>query len=227
MLVTLCGDTAFAGPGGIIKAASYSPIVRIVLAVVVVVLLPLITWLLVKRGLHIRQTRKDLAALAVVHPQYRWLDVKDRVTETFTWVWSAWSTQKMEQASSYTTHWYWQNQQMLLEQWAEQGLENVCRLGRIESITPLFVQHNPANDGERSRLVVVITARVVDYMLDRNTGKVVQGDKKEGALETIWTFMWVDGAWRLNLIEAGTEELTYLFMPNEVPTNLGAATQQA
>jgi hypothetical protein len=226
-VVALCADAAFAGPGGIIKAATRSRPVQIGLVILTILLAPIITWFLVKRAIQIRRTRNDLAALAALHPQYRWLDVKDRVTETFNWVWSAWTQQKMELASAYTTHWYWQNQQLLLDDWAAKGLENVCRVVAISQITPLFVQHVEEGNGERSRLVVDITARVIDYLREKNTGKVVQGDEKEGELETIWTFMWVDGAWRLNLIEAASEEFTYLWMPNEVPANLRAAPQQA
>jgi hypothetical protein len=56
---------------------------------------------------------------------------------------------------------------------------------------------------------------------------VVQGDENEGDLETIWTFLYTDGAWRLHLIEPETQVWSYLGLPNEVPDSLGATPQQA
>src|SRR5262249_3896774 len=104
--------------------------------------------------------------------------------------------------------------------------ENVCRLDHIESITPLFVQHVTSPDGAGSRVVVDIKAKVVDYMQEKATGKVVQGDQKVGELDTVWTFIWEKDAWKLNLIEAGSQEWTYLFTPNELPAATGASAHR-
>ena len=159
-------------------------------------------------------------AIGQTMPQYRWLDINDRATAVFSWVWSAWSQQKMDLTKHHTTSWYWQNQQLQLDEWARNGLTNVCRLIKIETVTPLFVQHNAENGGEGSRVVLDIKARVVDYLEDAQ-GNVVQGDKTEGDLDTVWTLVWNDGDWKLNKIEDGANELTYLFAPNEVPQAVG------
>jgi hypothetical protein len=213
-------SAAWAGPGGLIKAAVMTPLGRIGLLILAVIFSPFILYYLIKRAQQIRKTRKDLAKLTALYPQYRWLDVQDRATATFQWVWSAWGRQKMETASEFTTSWYMQNQQMLLDDWADRGLENVCRLTKIKTIEPLFVQHNEANNGQGSRLVVAISADVVDYMEDKATGKLVEGDKKVGDSSTVWTFVWQDDAWRLNLIQPDTTEMDYLKMPNELPASL-------
>jgi hypothetical protein len=219
----LDAGAAHAGPGGIVKAAARSPFGKVVIGLLVLIFLPIILYYSVKGALQVRKTRRDLAALAGAGlPQYRWLDVKDRVTESFTWMWSAWSRQKLDLVTKYATPWYWSNQQLQLDEWESKGLENVCQLKRIERITPIFVEHRPESEG--SRLVVDIRARVIDYMVDKATGRVVQGDKNEGDLDTVWTFKWEDGAWRLNLIEAGSTEFAYLFEPNVVPdTHPGVA----
>ncbi len=198
--MVLLPDAAWAGPGGIIKAATHTLFGRIILAILTILLAPVIIYYAVKSAIQVRRTRRDLASLSANLPQYRWLDLKDRVTETFQWVWASWSRQKMDQASQYCTHWYWQNQQLMLDQWAEHGLENVCRLNSITSITPLFVQHSSDNNGEGSRIVVDIKAKVVDYMVEKATGNIVKGDQKEGDLDTVWTFVWNYEAWKLNLI---------------------------
>jgi hypothetical protein len=221
-VLCLMADSAWAAPGGLIKAAARTTLGKVVLGILAVVFAPVLIFISIRTQLHIRKTKKDLAMLAARFPQYRWLDVKDRATASFHWVWSAWTQQKMQLASDYTTSWYWQNQQLQLDEWARRGVENVCHVVNLVNIQPIFVQHNEANDGEGSRLVVTINARVVDYLRESSTGKVVQGDTNEGDLETIWTFVWQGGAWRLNLIEDSAHEWSYLFAPNEVPKSLPA-----
>jgi hypothetical protein len=171
--------------------------------------------------------RKDLEALATVYPQYRWLDVKDKTTEIFTWVWSAWSQEKMSLASEHVTHWYWQNQQLLLDQWQRDGLENVCRLDCITNIVPLYVEHFDEENGNGSRLVLEINAKVTDYLKERATGKVIKGDAKTGDLETIWTLIWQDQKWKLNLIEDSSMELSYLGLPSKLPQAIQQANASA
>jgi hypothetical protein len=220
IVVCVAADSAWAAPGGLIKAAARTPFGRIVMGILAIIFAPLIINVSIRTQLSIRKTKKDLALLATRYPQYRWLDAKDRATAAFQWVWSAWTQQKMQLSSEYTTSWYWQNQQLQLDEWARRGVENICHVVKVTSIEPIFVQHNEADDGEGSRLVMTINARVVDYLQEKNTGKVVQGDKSEGELESIWTFLWQNGAWRLNLIEDGAQEWSYLFAPNEVPQAL-------
>jgi len=212
--------SAWAGPGGIVKAAVATPIGRAITLLLAIIFSPIIIYYAIKRAKQIRRTKEDMARLSALYPQYKWLDIKDRATATFQWVWSAWNRQKMEVSSNFTTSWYMQNQQMLLDDWAARGVENVCRIEKIKSIEPLFVQHNEANGGDGSRLVLYISASVVDYVQDIATGKVVQGDKKVSDMQTVWTFVWQENAWQLNLIEPDTMEWSYLAMPNELPSAL-------
>lgn len=213
----LCAAPVWAAPGGIIKAAAKTLVGQIILGILTVIFLPVIVYYSVRSRRSVRRTKSDLTLLAQNYPQYEWLGAKDRIMSTFNWVWSAWAQQKMSIASDFTTSWYWQNQQLQLNDWERRGVENVCHVEKIVSITPIFVQHAAQEDGEGSRLVVSIKAKVVDYLQEKDTGKIVQGDKKSGDLETIWTFLWQEGAWRLNLIEASTEEWNYLFAPNQLP----------
>ena len=216
-LALLVPEAAHAAPGGIIKLAAKSTFGKIAMALLAVVLLPFIVYFSVKSAIQTRRTLADLKLLAATMPQYRWLDAKDRVTEVFQWVWEGWTQHKMSLADGYITPWYRQNQQLQLDQWEREGLENVCRVEKVQSIKPLFVQHNPHNNGEGSRLVVMVTAKVTDYLREKATGHITQGDKSVDELETVWTFKWEEGAWKLNLIEDGQREYEYLFAPNELP----------
>jgi hypothetical protein len=217
----LCGE-AWAGPGGIVKSAARSTVGKILFALLAIVLLPFILYYAVRSAIARKKTKADLARLAQQYPQYRWLDIHDRATAVFSWVWSEWSQGKIDNAKAFCTPWYWQNQQLQLDEWERNGLKNVSRLVKIESISPVFVQHMPNMEG--SRVMVDIKARVIDYLQDAQ-GNVVQGDKAEGDLDTLWTLVWQNtahgGAWMLNKIEEGSNEFEYLFAPNEVPATVG------
>jgi hypothetical protein len=213
-------DVAYAAPGGIIKAASKSLFGRIVAFGLCLILLPIIIWYVVRRTKAIRRTREALATLSNQFPQYRWLEVRDRVTEVFNWTWSAWTQQKMSLAEGHVTHWYMQNQQLQLDDWERRGVENVCHVEKINNIEPIYFSHGA--NGEGARLVLSIIARVVDYLRDKKTGKVVEGDTKPADLETIWTLIYQEGAWRLNLIESSDAEGQYLGMPVEMPAATAA-----
>jgi hypothetical protein len=208
---------AEAAPGGIVKAAAKSPWVQFGIGILLLLFLPVIIWWTAKRWRHINETRKALQALAVHHPQYHHLTLRDRTVDIFQWVWSAWTDQKMSQASNFMTSWYWQNQQLTLDRWAKQGVTNVCEVKKVINMTPIFVQHVQSATCQGSRVVMEIKASVVDYLQD-SSGKVVEGDKKIDELTTIWTLMWDGGEWRLSMIEDEACEGNYIGVPNEVPT---------
>jgi len=227
-------DPAYAGPGGIVKAVTTSFWGQVGLCLLGIILFPLVVWFYILGLKRSKKIRSELTRLAAVYPQYHWLDLRDRATEIYLWVWSAWSQQKMSLASQYTTSWYWQNQQLVLDRWEADGQINICKVDCILSIDPLFIEHREENNCEGSRVVLSIKANVMDYLEDKATGKVVKGDKKCEELETIWTLKWQEGAWRLNLIEPDTQEFEYLGMPSMVPEVLagrsaelpGTSTQQ-
>jgi hypothetical protein len=130
----------------------------------------------------------------------------------------------MEEASAFTTDWYWQNQQLLLDDWKARGLTNICALKKIGQIQPLLVQHNPQNNGEGSRIVVQIDANVIDYLVDES-GQIIEGSKTTKDLRTVWTFLYENGDWKLNRIEENVSVWDYLKLENE--TSLTPSAQQA
>jgi hypothetical protein len=76
-------------------------------------------------------------------------------------------------------------------------------------------------------LVVSITANMKDYLVHRETDKLVEGDQKFKNHETIWSFKLVEGQWRVSNIEAVGCEFDYIFQVKSVPrieeTVLGSA----
>ncbi len=220
----LAGSPVHAGPGGIIVAVEKTWLGRVVTIILIIVLSPIIILDAIQRRRAIKRTMSALNTLSQCLPQYRWLDFTDQVTNAFSWVWSAWSHQKMEEVSAFTTDWYWQNQQLLLDDWKARGVTNICSLNKIGQIKPLLVQHNPQNQGDGSRIVVQIDATVVDYLVDES-GKLMKGSKTPSELRTVWTFLYQGDAWKLNRIDESATVWDYLKLQNE--TTLTASSQQS
>lgn len=216
LLTALAVDPAWAAPGGFIKLAARSTWGKVVFALLVILFLPLILWYGVKRTLLVRRTRKALRQLGQQAPHFDWLPLKERITDVFTWVHSAWDQGKLQLARDYMTEWYRMNQQLQLEKWERDGLRNVTSDVKIKRLTPLHVCHDPAAP-EHDRIVVEIDAQMRDYLVESATGKVVQGDKALGDSSTIWSFVRENGRWVLSNIESDDMGMEYLAEPNRVP----------
>lgn len=209
VLLLAAPDPALAAPGGIIKAAARSTLGKVVLALMVLVFLPLIAWYLARRAVLVRRTRRALQRLGARAPHFAWLPLKERVSEVFAWVHSAWDQGKMDLARDYMTAWYVRNQQLQLDKWERDGLRNVTSDVKIKSLTPLYVSHALVS-GEPDRVVVEIEAEMRDYLVDRASGKVMQGDKTLGTSTTVWSFVHQDGRWLLSNIEPEATAFQYL-----------------
>ena len=90
---------------------------------------------------------------------------------------------------------------------AEQPVKPSTKTAEIASIPP----------------VVEIEAEMRDFMIDKKTGKVVEGDKKLGDVITIWSFVWQNGHWVLNLIETDDMSMEYLTEKSKVYATDGIA----
>jgi hypothetical protein len=210
---------ALAGPGGkIVSAAFRSPWGRVVLAVLVVVLLPLVLYSVVKQWLAERRAQADLKVLARLRPEFDWLTLNDRVLECFHRVHAAWRREDMQEAATWMTDWYWQNQQLAyLDRWEREGLANRCTVNEVKRVRPLRVAcRNEDGQGGGSRVVVAITAELEDYLESRITGHVVEGKKGFTEATTLWTFVLRDGRWLVNNIEPDAMLLTYAGLGNEL-----------
>lgn len=63
---------------------------------------------------------------------------------------------------------------------------------------------------EKNRITVGIDAEMRDYLVDKQTGKVVEGNKPQGEVSTVWSFVWRNNQWMQNLIESDDMEMDYL-----------------
>lgn len=215
LLVTLAVEPALAAPGGLIKAAARTTWGKIVMAGLVLFFLPLITWNLVKGAILVRRARRTLREIGRQVAWFDWLPLKERISEVFGWVHSAWDQRKMELARGYMTEWYARNQQLQLDKWERDGLRNVTSDVRIKGITPLHVNHDPGHP-ERDRVVVEIVAEMRDYLVEQEGGRVVQGDKTLGDSTSVWSFVREGERWVLSNIEPATMAMEYLSEPKRV-----------
>jgi hypothetical protein len=152
-------------------------------------------------------------------PNFEWLRAKARILDCFYWIHSAWKDEDVSKACEYMTDWYWQNRQLVhLDRWHREGLRNVCAVKKIQAICPLlFIHRNDDNAHEGSLLVVSISANMQDYLVCRETDKLVEGERKFKDHETIWTFNLVEGQWRVSNIEAAGCVFDYIIQAKTVP----------
>ncbi len=209
ILLILYADFAMAGPGAIIKEAGKTFWGKVIFIGFALFFAPLIIWFSIKRSILIRKTRKLLNIIAKQDPRYDWMRVKQRVTEVFYWVHSAWDQQKMQLAEAYVSEWYLQNQQLQLDKWRRDGLENIVSDVKIKRMVPVFVSYSSVNS-DKNCIIVEIEAEMRDYLQEINNGKVVQGDKTLGVVTTVWSLIWEEDNWRLNMIEAEETAMDYL-----------------
>ena len=207
ILLLAAADVAIAAPGGAIKAVTQSTLGRIVVLLTCLVSLPLIVWFFARRAMLVRRTRVALSALGQRVPHFAWLPLKERLTEVFGWVHSAWDQGKMDLARDYMTEWYARNQQLQLDKWERDGLRNITSDVRIKRMTPLYMSHGSV---EQDRLVVEIEAEMRDYLVEKATDKIAQGDKALGIQTSVWSFVYENGHWLLSNIEPEDTAFEYL-----------------
>ncbi|MCP5160824.1 MAG: Tim44 domain-containing protein [Hahellaceae bacterium] len=213
-------EPAFAGPGGKIASAVFESFWgKVVLGLLVIIFAPLIIYTLVKEKIAERRARRDLRFMAAYDAQFDWLAVQERVKDCFFRVHSGWEDENLAGVSDWMTSWYWQNQQSVhLNRWKKEGLINICNVKKIVGLKPLlFVHRNQGQEHENSMLVVSITARMQDYLKERASSRIVEGSKRFKEVETVWSFTFEQGSWKVSDIEDGSRSLDYANMVTELP----------
>ena len=212
-------QTVMAGPGGRIADIAFRTFWgRLFLVIAGIILLPLVLFFWIREYRAVKQTTQDLKVLAAKNPAFDWMSLKEQIANVFHQVHSAWRKEDMQRAEEVMTTWYWQNQQMaFLDQWERDGLINHCRVKKIKSIKPLFVCRRGTDQSiEGSRLVVLISAEMEDYLADRKTGKIVEGKEGFNDVETVWTYLFERGNWVVSNIEERDTWYGYARTPNEI-----------
>jgi hypothetical protein len=219
-------DPVYAGPGGAIAKGLFKTWWgKLLMIVLGIILLPLILYIRFREYLSVRKNKKELLRLSTVNKDFRWSNLQKIVKNAFERVYIAWDKENMEEVSSYVSSWYWQNQQLVhLDEWKRNNQKNVCKLHLMGTIKPLHLEITDEDNLEGSRIAFIISADIEDYLIDRDTKKVVYGKKGYQNEEHIWIMEYTEGKWLLDEIRDGSLSLAFAKMGNIIPEVLPRAT---
>lgn len=213
-------EPSWAGPGGKIASTIYDTFWgKVLLIVILLIIWPLVLFNSIKKHFAIRRSLKDISYVSTHNADFNWIDIKQRLQDCFNSVHLNWETEDLSKAGEWMTDWYWQNQQRVhLQRWRMEGLKNICKVKKISSIKPiLFVHRNGSQAHEGSVLIVEFEAVLKDYLQDKNSGKVVEGNRLYKRVRSVWTFKLVDSRWKVNNIEESHVLSTYSGMIKDLP----------
>jgi len=215
-------DPMYAGPGGtVVKAIFKTWWGKVLLSILGIIFLPLTIYVYFREYFAVKNCKKQLLELGKRNKDFSWLNLDKNVRNIFNRVYIAWNNQDLKEASSYISHWYWQNQQLVhLDEWKKENLRNVCKVDGIKSVKPLYLEISEHENLEGSRIAFLITANIMDYLKSNDTHKIVQGSNKYDDEEKIWVMEYTDGQWVLDDIQDGQLSLAFAKTKNIIPANL-------
>jgi hypothetical protein len=211
---------AIAGPGGKIASAAFKTFWgRVFLLCLTILFLPLIVNNKIKLRMSEKRALKDLRFVSSFDSRFEWTTTRERVIDCFNRVHDAWQQENVEMLSDWIIGWYIKNQQMLfLDKWKKQGLKNHCEVGRFVRIRPiLFIHRNDGAPHEGSKLVVAITAKLKDYLINRDTDQIVVGYPDFQNVRTVWSFTFSKGDWKVSNIDESQSVHDYVDIRSELP----------
>lgn len=220
LALAFASDPALAAPGGkIARTVFESTWGRVVMVLLVIVFLPLIVLSIAKERRAVRRAERDLAFLSTLAPAFRWLELRERALACFQRVHTAWRREDVREAAEFMTDWYWQNQQLvILDRWAAEGLVNHCDVKSVGALRPILVRVAGAQpDFEGSKVVLAISAEMQDYLARRDGGEIVEGSTKYKSVESLWTFELAGDRWKVSNIEDSAMLDEYLRMLSTLP----------
>ena len=218
----LCLPTvAMAGPGGkIAKALAQTFWGKVAMVILVIVALPIATYVLLKEYRAKKRALNDLAVVARINPDFDWIKLRRRIQDCFYRVHTAWEKCDVSEASEWMTDWYWRNQQLVyLDRWEREGLVNICQVDRIKSIKPILfaLRGDNGQPCEGSEIAVLVEAKMRDYLERKSDGKLIEGCREQKDVDRIWSFTYQAGRWVVSNIDEGSKTLQYIEMMRGVP----------
>ncbi|MHA7059689.1 Tim44 domain-containing protein [Aquimarina sp. M1] len=212
-------DPVYAGPGGMIAKGLFKTWWgKVLMLVLVLVLLPIIIYIKSVEYLKERKTKKQLTQISLKNRDFSWVHLEKIFSNIITRVYTAWANENMAEVKEYVNHWYWQNQQAIhLDQWKSNNLKNICNLQKINNIRPLYVELTNTNDYEGSKVAISFSGDIEDYLINKETQKVVKGKRGYQSETHIWIMEYSQGKWLLDDIRDGSLSLAFAKMENVIP----------
>jgi len=215
-------DPIYAGPGGAIAKGLFKTWWgKILMLLLVVILLPFIIYIKSVEFFKVKKTKKQLGQIGLKNKDFSWLNLEKNFSNIITRVYDAWSNENMSEVKEYVNHWYWQNQQSVhLDKWKSNNLKNICNLQEINKIRPLYLELTNNNNYEGSKIVISISGSIEDYLIDKETGKIIKGGIGFQNESHIWVMEYVEGKWLLDDIKNDDLSLAFAKMQNVIPENV-------
>lgn len=212
-------DPVYAGPGGtVVKAIFKTWWGKLILFIIAVIFLPLIIYTQIREYLGVRKAKKQLFLLSKINKDFSWLHLDKTVRNIFSRVYIAWNNEKMNEVSEYVSSWYWQNQQLVvLDQWKKENLRNICQIEKIKKVKPLYLEITSEENLNGSRIAFSIEAVIKDYLVNRESHRVVKGKNSYDDEEKIWILEYNEGKWVLDDIQDSSLSLAFAKMKNIIP----------
>jgi hypothetical protein len=223
-MIILCTiDPIYAGPGGAVAKVFFKTWWgKIILLLLTIILLPFIIYIRLIEYRKVRKNKQLLAKIGMKHKEFNWALLNKEFNNIIRRVYNAWSNEDLSEVKEYVNYWYWQNQQaVFLDQWKKENLQNISKLKSISKINPLYIELTDEPNLEGSRIAISVDVVAEDYLVERDTNKVVQGKKGYEDLEYVWFLEYTEGKWLLDDIQEGTLSLQVAKMPNVIPESMG------
>lgn len=216
-------EPILAGPGGtVVKALFKTWWGKLLMLLLTIIILPLIIYSKVIEFFKIRKTKKQLVKVGMKNKDFSWLNLNKNISNIFTRTYEAWSNEDMSEVKNYVNNWYWQNQQLVvLNKWEKDNVKNICNLESIKKIKPLYIEiTNPSENFKYSKIAVMVTASIEDYLINRDSNKIVKGGRGYIDESHIWILEYDGKNWLLDNIANEDNSLAYLKTKNLIPEKL-------
>ncbi|WP_299315118.1 hypothetical protein [uncultured Aquimarina sp.] len=215
-------DPIYAGPGGVIAKGLFKTWWgKILMLLLFIILLPFIIYIKSVEFFKVKKTKKQLVEIGLKNKNFSWLNLEKNFSNIVTRVYAAWGDEDMSEVKEYVNHWYWQNQQLVhLDKWKSNNLKNICNLQKINKIRPLYIELTNNSNYEGSKVVISISATIEDYLINKDTQKVIEGKRGFQDESHIWVMEYTEGRWLLDDIRNGDLSLAFAKMENLIPENV-------
>jgi len=215
-------DPIYAGPGGAIAKGLFKTWWgKILMLIVFIILFPFIVYIKTIEFFKVKKTKKQLVQVGLKNKDFSWLNLEKNFSNIITRVYSAWGNEDMSEVKEYVNHWYWQNQQSVhLDKWKSNNLKNICNLKKLKKIRPLYLELTNNNAYEGSKVVISISGTIEDYLINKDTQKVIEGKRGFQDECHIWVMEYTEGKWLLDDIKDDSHSLAFAKMKNLIPENI-------
>jgi hypothetical protein len=177
--------------------------------------LPLLLYVHIAEGLGVLVTRRHLAGLARVRPEFDWTRLAGEAIDAIGAIYAACEAGDLALAAAKMSPEYYAARRALLGRWHAEGKRNVRRLERVRSLRPLWVATRDAT--RQDTLALLVRVGHLDYLEELATRRLIKGKRKpDKRFEAVWLFSFIAGAWRVSGVEGHHQAYGFATLANRV-----------